>query len=407
MPTTKKLGVLLVTNHLRLGCTTKTFLTYEKYLDRKIFDVHRFILEKEEWNIKKLLNLIERNTIRVVVTNSIYYETGKRYTDVIHFLKMCQKNNIRVIDITHFSKVDGAVDALLDARLFVSSICRLVYVYRLSQSGHELEYQEKFHVLHNPLDTKKLDNFVIGKNQKGALRKKLGIPHNVFLIGRFGRSDHDKWDDMVVRILPFLLRKNKNFFILLQAKPDVYNPQIFTRFSHNILSLPETNNEKEIAQHMQLCDALLQTSRIGESFGCAIAEGMYYGKPIVTSSTDFRAPTPFERDNGQLELVEDQKNGFICQNPKEAAEAIARLHDNEKIYNRIARANSEKARLLFDARKLTQLLQDHIVGKRMVPTQNLSMEEYNKCVKPESQEYLMSLWIGHMVMKIQRKLGFV
>ncbi|MEK7499096.1 MAG: glycosyltransferase, partial [Patescibacteria group bacterium] len=256
-------------------------------MSRKKFDVHRFVLDENEWNFQTLQDGIEQERISVVVTNSIYYETGAKYTDTLAFLQWCKTNHLRVIDITHFSKVDRAVDKLLDARLFVSSVCRLAYQYRLNQSGQSLEHKEKFHILYNPLDIKKLEEFVIGKNQKLALRKQLGIPHNALVIGRFGRGDLDKWDDLLVRALPLLLQKNKNIFILLQAKPDAYNPPVFTRFSRHILSLPESSNEQEVAQHIQLCDVLLQTSRIGESFGCAIAEGMYYGKPIVTSSTDF------------------------------------------------------------------------------------------------------------------------
>ncbi|MCR4326492.1 MAG: glycosyltransferase family 4 protein [Candidatus Roizmanbacteria bacterium] len=375
-------------------------------MNRKKFDVHRLVLNEQGWNMQALQDVIEQKQISVVVTNSIYYETGKKYDDVIHWLKTCQQNHIRVIDITHFSKVDRTVDALLDARLFVSSVCRLAYLYRLKQSGQSLEYIEKFYVLYNPLDTKKLDDFVIGKNQKLALRKKLGIPHNAFIIGRFGRGDADKWDDRLVRTLPLLLQKNKNFFILLQAKPDAYNPQIFTRFSHNILSLPESNNEKEIAEHIQICDVLLQTSRIGESFGCAIAEGMYYGKPMVTSSTDFRAPTPFERDNGQLELVEDTINGYVCHTPQDSAQAIMKL-TTEKTYNRISRANAEKARSWFDADQLTERLENYIRGKTNSPTHSLSIEDYIKRVKPESQLYLLSLWAEHFGRKVKRKLGFV
>lgn len=406
MPTTKKLGVLLVTNHLRLGCTTKTFLTYEKYVNKKKFDVHRFVLEENEWNFQTLQDDIKRKHISVVVTNSIYYETGKKYTDTLAFLQWCKSNHIRVIDITHFSRVDRVVDSLLYARLFVSSICKLAYLYRLSQSNQSLKHKENFYVLYNPLDTKKMDDFFIGKNQKLALRKKLGVPHNAFVIGRFGRGDSDKWNDMLVRALPLVLQKNKNVFILLQAKPVAYNPPIFTQFSRHILSVPESNNEQEVAQHIQLCDVLLQTSRIGESFGCAIAEGMYYGKPIITSSTDFRVPTPFERDNGQLELVEDTVNGYVCQTPHVAAQAIMKL-TTEKIYNRISKTNSEKARVWFNADLLTKRLENHIQGKTNPPLPSLSMEEYIKRVKPESQSYLLSLWAEYTRKRIQRKLGFV
>jgi glycosyltransferase involved in cell wall biosynthesis len=63
--------------------------------------------------------------------------------------------------------------------------------------------------------------------------------------------------------------------------------------------LPETVDEEEIASTYQLMDIMLHTSRIGESFGMTLVEGMLFGLPILTNSTDFRECTLFDRDNSQ------------------------------------------------------------------------------------------------------------
>ncbi|MEK7500413.1 MAG: hypothetical protein AAB649_07495, partial [Patescibacteria group bacterium] len=116
--------------------------------------------------------------------------------------------------------------------------------------------------------------------------------------------------------------------------------------------------------------------------------------------------TPFERDNGQLELVEDTINGYVCQTPCEAAQAMMKL-TTEKTYNRISKANSEKARSWFSASELTERLENYIRGTSSPSQYPLSMDDYIKQVKPESQLYLLSLWAEYVGKRIQRKLGFV
>ena len=408
MPTTRKLDVLLITNHfLALGCATKTVLTYAAHLDRKKFNVHTYVLSEHRWLFAGARAIIQKKKIAVLVTNSICYETGQRYSRAIGFMAWCKKRGMRIVDIAHFSKVDTSVDMLVDVRLFVSHACRLAYIYKLKMQRETQQYLDKYHVLYNPLDIEKLNSYQLTAAQIKQQRAQLGIPADAWVVGRFGRADADKWDDLIIRTLPYLVTRIPSIFVLLQATPRVYHHHLLTRFSRYVVSLPETKREQELAHHIQLCDVLVRTSKIGESFGCAIAEGMYYGKPIIVSSTDFRVPTPFERDNAQLELIAHNVNGYVCQDSEEAARKIILLYANKTAYRRMARANAAKVRKLFNTHKLTTQLEKHIVGSSQPAQTSFTLAHYERVVRTESYASIALLHLRHLGMRLARKLGLV
>jgi glycosyltransferase involved in cell wall biosynthesis len=94
--------------------------------------------------------------------------------------------------------------------------------------------------------------------------------------------------------------------VLIRAAPEIkiqYIQQLW--LSEYFVFLPETIDDAELAYTYQMMDIMLHTSRIGESFGVSLVEGMYFWLTIVTNSTDFRDYTIFDRDNSQIEIVRD------------------------------------------------------------------------------------------------------
>ena len=70
--------------------------------------------------------------------------------------------------------------------------------------------------------------------------------------------------------------------------------------------LPPVGTDAELAAFYGSLDALAHANDTGESFGLVIAEAMACGLPVVTH------PCPGERDNAQLDLVQDGVTGFVA-----------------------------------------------------------------------------------------------
>jgi len=81
------------------------------------------------------------------------------------------------------------------------------------------------------------------------------------------------------------------------------------------------------------CRFLVVPSICYEGFPSVIIEAMYYGKPIICSNV-----------GGLSEIVEDKINGllFRAQDPKDLADKIRFLWENEELSGRIGKVNREK-----------------------------------------------------------------
>lgn len=379
--------IVVVTPKRSIGCASRAIETYIEQLRKNGHRITVFLLDKTPF--ETVTQYLENNAVDVVLTNSIYYGVGKQYTQAVDFLKFCNRRSVRVVDIAHFGKFDVVVDNLLSKRLFVSRTLLLKYVLLAQKHGLTTE---KYDYLYNPVTA-----------QKSALQnRKVG---KTFVIGRVGRADGDKWDGLILDLAPLLIRKIPGCKIIIQAMPDSHINKISGKIRSQIEVLPETPRHEEVLQTIRRCDVLVQTSKIGESFGCAIAEGMALGKPIVTNSTDFLAPVFFDRDNAQTELVTDTVNGFVENSLRGMAERISMLYKDRKLYETISTANIEKARMLFDTTVLTRRLEGFLfTNTHTTFTLAQWLAEYRARTKPESWTSILKLNIGYLVRRMQRKL---
>ena len=75
---------------------------------------------------------------------------------------------------------------------------------------------------------------------------------------------------------------------------------------------------------------------IGEIFGMAILEAMYYGCPVVA-----------RRSPGPEFIISDGTDGFIAESDKEVTEKITELFENAKQRKSIADRAKEKVKTCF------------------------------------------------------------
>jgi glycosyltransferase involved in cell wall biosynthesis len=107
-----------------------------------------------------------------------------------------------------------------------------------------------------------------------------------------------------------------------------------------------------VADFYDRLDVFVHGARVGETFGCVIAEAMANRIPVVTLSTPQR-----KKSNAQVELVEHNVTGFVCRWRWQYAGAVIELLRDHDLRKRFGERSYEKAREQFDAARLTGKLE--------------------------------------------------
>ena len=164
-----------------------------------------------------------------------------------------------------------------------------------------------------------------------AWRNAVGLSSSHTLFGRFSRPEPNKWEPMIMQAFLRAYRKNPLIRLLLREPPPAIAAELIRRNlavrvgktdpRKPVLLWPATADFRELAVSQSACDVILHTSRIGESFGCGIAEPMALGKPVITQSVPWH-------DQAQLELVESGKTGLVASITPSLANSILQLAGN-------------------------------------------------------------------------------
>jgi glycosyltransferase involved in cell wall biosynthesis len=220
----------------------------------------------------------------VIVTNKTDYdeEVMKRYTN--HF-------PVDIVDLKLLDRYlyENKFDAIYVIhagyeRLRVVSIPLLVHcVYTIAfPHGHVYAAvsdavkgdNKNIHVVRHAIDDIFYDRIV----NKTSMRKELGIPNDHIVFGRHGGTDTFDVDFTFNAIIDTLNEKENVHFVFM-IRPFV----IPLDFSHpRIHILPKTNDTNIKLDFIDMCDAMIHASSIGESFGLSILEFMIRQKPIIT-----------------------------------------------------------------------------------------------------------------------------
>ena len=332
-----KVRILQIAGQLDIGGSEKTLQIYSKYLDKSRFEVIACGRERGGSRVQE----IEKLGIRVIVGPVNINEVVREYNiDICHVhrsghyelgsLPTKQRGWPKIVETNVFHDFDPIEGQSIDHHFFVSEFSRNRYLEknRLSQS---LQYD----VLYNPVD---LEEFP--ERQKTFSST----------IGRCSRADDAKWHKVCIDCLPKVFRKVPEAKCVIQGIPDT----MLERLSH--LSLNERVQLLEpnmnVQEFYQGIDVFIHGARVGETFGCVIAEAMANKIPVVTLSTPRG-----KKANAQVELVEHGITGFVCRWPWQYANAVIELLKNHDLRERFARQGYEKAREQFDASRLTRKLE--------------------------------------------------
>jgi glycosyltransferase involved in cell wall biosynthesis len=209
-------------------------------------------------------------------------------------------------------------------------------------------------VVHNGID---LDAFDLAEGpDMGALRRKLGLPENVYLAGLFGRLA--PWKGQHVA-LDALARVPDLHLVLVGSA--MFGEQDYVDALHEQARRLGVSDRlifagfrDDMPSWMKSVDVILHTSTEPEPFGRVIVEGMAAGRPVIATEA-----------GGVTEIVEHRRNGWLVQ-PGDCvalAEAIATLRRAPDLAKRLAAEARDDAAKRFSVDTYLHRITDAIAGR--------------------------------------------
>jgi glycosyltransferase involved in cell wall biosynthesis len=332
-----KLRILHVANQLQLGGTEKTLQIFCRYLDKSRFEV--FACGRLDGGVRA--DELQRLGIPVVIRPGDLTQLVRDYRiDICHIHRagtyepgtLPEKRNgsPRIVETNVFHDFDEREGDRIDCHCFVSESSKATYLRRYGPRNGA-----RYEALYNPVDFSEFNS-----DPKPFTST----------IGRCSRADDQKWHDVCLNSLPRIFRKVPEARCLLQGATDRVRQKLAMLGMNGRVELVEPS--VHVGDFYRHLDVFIHGSRIGETFGCVIAEAMANGIPVVTLSTPQR-----KKANAQAELVEHNVTGFVCRWQWQYAGAVIELLRNHELRLRFGRRSYEKARAQFEASALTRRLE--------------------------------------------------
>ncbi len=148
-------------------------------------------------------------------------------------------------------------------------------------------------------------------------RGRHGIPDNAILIGRIGKTD---WQELSRAVVPAMEKSPNIFFATVHDYSDNIEssnawPEDVRR---RVVRVPALNGPDELSAFYTACDATLNFSPIGESFGYVVAESMACGTPCIAHSKP-------RNDNAQIEVASISAGGYPVRDAATAENTILEI----------------------------------------------------------------------------------
>ncbi|ROR29608.1 glycosyltransferase family 4 protein [Inmirania thermothiophila] len=173
-----------------------------------------------------------------------------------------------------------------------------------------------------------------------AVRARLGVPAEAFLVGLFGRIEAFKGQHLLVEAVESLRAQGRavHGLIVGRAMEPGYLEDLRRRVAAAGLDVHFLDFVEDPQRYMAACDCVALTT-VEETFGLVLPEAMRVGVAVVGSDR-----------GGVPEIIDDGETGLLFRSGDAAslAAAIARLHDDPGLRSRLAAAGKAKADRMFD-----------------------------------------------------------
>ncbi len=350
------LELAVVCNSFSMGGTAKAAVTYALHHDRDRVRPRAIALTEPGERAGEL-------QARDIDVSCAHDEPDRlarllRGVDVVHVHRMgwtepivpeaCRAAGVdSLVETNVFGRQDPSPDnEQFSAHLFISQMCAMRYRQRASL---DLEsFHRRYRTLYYPVDVETLHASAMSRLEAHGI---LGLDPARPTVVRVGRDDDRKWGDILVAMVPHLLRLVPEAqIVLVGATP--YRRKQLRRLGvlDRVRCLSPSTDSRQVAAFYCAADVFASASSIGESFGLAIAEAMALSVPVVTNSTPWT-------DNAQVEVVDNGVNGWIANHPRSFAEAVADLLLNEEHREAFGLAGAEKVTANWHPEKLTRELE--------------------------------------------------
>jgi glycosyltransferase involved in cell wall biosynthesis len=384
---TSKLKVMFVS--YLCGISERSLQIIGEHMNKDFFDVHFCIWGPGGVRVNAIRKNFPVDVLNLDLSNFKEYVKG---VDLLFFvrsggynpyeafmLREAKRTGVKgIIEWNVFGTYDPSKEArLIDYHLMVSKTSMLRYVKRAGISVKEFLKIGK--VLYYPIEIEKFNQFKPTKGEIDDLREKFGLEQSEFVLGRFGRPDPTKFDRFPVDFMRILVKRLPSVRYLAVGGIPKSIAKLIQKYSLDkyFLQTPLISDDRLLIKFYHLTNIIAHSSRIGESFGQAIAEGMAASKPVIVNSTPWA-------DNAQIELVDNFLTGFVSINPESYAEAVEYLILNKNLAEQMGKRGFEKAKKLFDAEIITKTLEKYMIETLLRKGIMLSqeMKEYAENICP-------------------------
>jgi glycosyltransferase involved in cell wall biosynthesis len=183
-------------------------------------------------------------------------------------------------------------------------------------------------VVHNGVDLEEFSR--ADADDVGALRRRLGLPEDVYIAGLFGRLAPWKGQHIALEALARI----PDLHLVLVGSA-LFGEQDYVEALHRQVArlglasrVHFAGFRDDMPAWMKAVDVILHTSTEPEPFGRVIIEGMAAGRPVITAAA-----------GGVIEIVRHRVNGWLVppRDPVALAEAIETLRVAPEMANRLAR----------------------------------------------------------------------
>jgi glycosyltransferase involved in cell wall biosynthesis len=325
--------IVLASNELGMGGTERGMSTQALALDRERFEVRilgihgsgpwRRVLEAAGLHVDVGDGQFDR---LVDLLRGVDVVTHLRQGDAAPLLPAaCLQAGVpHIVDWNMFGQVDRSPDERQFAcHLFISKTMQLRY--RRWVGDDSAGFHDRHRDQHLPVDSSLRDR----APDRREARRRFGLDPDRPVVGRGGRHVDVKWRNLLVDMVPGLLRAVPDAQLLFVGATSAKAKRLGRLDVLDRCTLVEqTLDDDRLAAFYAACDVVVSASEIGETQGLANLEAMSLGVPVVTCSTPWA-------DNAQVEFVEHGQTGLIANHPRPFAEAVAALLLDVKLRDRL------------------------------------------------------------------------
>ena len=144
-----------------------------------------------------------------------------------------------------------------------------------------------------------------------SFREKLNIPEDKIIIGRHGGYTEFDLPFVYSAIHDTLKKRDDIYFVFMNTRP-------FMERHPNVIHIEGTCNMQHKSNYINTCDYMLHGRYMGESFGLALSEFLFHGKPVIawTGGQD-QNHREILKDEGLWYNTKDDLTDLLCALKKE------------------------------------------------------------------------------------------